>query len=74
MSARTSMLALAAIAAIAISALTPGSGSAFGRDSRASAPTHVVVTAHAPSVRYGYGWGYGRGWCYWHPYVCYRNY
>jgi hypothetical protein len=22
----------------------------------------------------GYGrWGYGPGWCYWHPYVCYRN-
>ena len=17
-------------------------------------------------------WGYGRGWCYWHPYACYR--
>jgi hypothetical protein len=22
--------------------------------------------------RWGYGWGYGRGWCYWHPYACYR--
>ena len=21
----------------------------------------------------GYGrWGYGPGWCYWHPYACYR--
>jgi hypothetical protein len=20
----------------------------------------------------GNGWGYGRGWCYWHPYACYR--
>lgn len=22
--------------------------------------------------RLGWGWGYGRGWCYWHPYACYR--
>ena len=21
----------------------------------------------------GYGYGYGRGWCYWHPYACYRT-
>ena len=28
---------------------------------------------HARPAFFGrYGWGYGRGWCYWHPYACYR--
>ena len=70
MSTRTSMLALAATAALAMSTLTPGSALAFDRGNRAVAPAHVIVTAHASSYRYG--WGYGRGWCYWHPYACYR--
>ncbi len=36
--------------------------------SRATAPVHTT----SPK-RGRYGWGYGRGWCYWHPYACYRN-
>lgn len=70
MSTRISMLALVALAALAMSALTPGNALAFDHGSRAAAPTPVVTTIHAPSYRYG--WGYGRGWCYWHPYRCYR--
>ena len=28
-------------------------------------PQAASQTGHA-------AWGYGRGWCYWHPYACYR--
>ena len=35
-------------------------------------PTGVTTTAKGPSAP-NYGYGYGRGWCYWHPYVCYRR-
>jgi hypothetical protein len=70
MSTRTSMLALAAMAAVTMSTLVPGNASAFGHGSRATAPTHVITSTPAPSYRSG--WGYGRGWCYWHPYSCYR--
>jgi hypothetical protein len=64
---RTSVLALAAIAALTASALVPTGASAFGL--RATAPTRVVITSHPGRTL---GWGYGRGWCYWHPYMCYR--
>jgi hypothetical protein len=52
-----------------VSTLAPGSAAAFGGVVRTAAPVHVVAPAPTPSYR----WGYGRGWCYWHPYVCYRN-
>lgn len=67
MSSRTSTLALAAIVAVAISALVPAGASAFG--ARIAAPARVVVGSHPGQAL---GWGYGRGWCYWHPYACYR--
>lgn len=35
-------------------------------------PTQPVTTKPAPDFG-RYGWGYGRGWCYWHPYSCYRR-
>jgi hypothetical protein len=63
---RTSRLAIVAIATAATSALMPASASAFGF--RPAAPARVVVTSH---LGHAPGWGYGRGWCYWHPYVCY---
>lgn len=57
--------------------------SAHARFASAGASPHAQmgnVTSHeAAPVRaparpvYSYGWGYGRGWCYWHPYACYRN-
>jgi hypothetical protein len=62
------MLALAAIATLALSALVPASASAFGL--RSAAPAWIVVTPHPEQAP---GWGYGRGWCYWHPYACYRR-
>ena len=34
------------------------------------AGTVTILPGHASP---NYGYGYGRGWCYWHPYVCYRN-
>jgi hypothetical protein len=71
MSARKSLLALVATAAVAASTLIPGNASAFSRGSRIAAPVRVTTSTPAPSVRGGYGWGYGRGWCYWHPYACY---
>jgi hypothetical protein len=75
MSIRASIVALAAIATLATSTLSPGNAMAFAQGSRAAAPTRVTTSTPAPSVQWsrGYGWGYGRGWCYWHPYVCYRN-
>jgi hypothetical protein len=75
MSKRVSMLALAAIAALATSALLPANALAFGHGNRAAAPAPVVSSHPTPSPKanwgYGGGWGYGRGWCYWHPYACY---
>jgi hypothetical protein len=65
MSTRASMLVLAAMAAVAMSALLPASASAFGFR---GAPARIVVSHPGQAL----GWGYGRGWCYWHPYRCYR--
>ncbi len=67
MSARKSMLALAAIAALATSTLVPADALASGHGNRAAAPAPVVSSHPTQSL----GWGYGRGWCYWHPYACY---
>jgi hypothetical protein len=78
MSARRSTLALAAIAALAVSTLMPVDASAAGHANRAAAAPAKVVSSHpAHSLGWGYGRGrgYGRGWCYWHPYACqYRAY
>jgi hypothetical protein len=59
--------------------LGAGDGSAasavHGAPSSVSAPPVKTPGPNpgTPNVRgYGYGWGYGRGWCYWHPYACYR--
>jgi len=70
MSTRSFTLAVTAIAAFAASAMMPGTASAFGQGYRIGAPARVVPSTRVPSYR---GWGYGRGWCYWHPYVCYRS-
>ena len=35
-----------------------------------TAGTVTIQPGHA-SPNYGHGYGYGRGWCYWHPYLCY---
>jgi len=40
----------------------PGTGATIG--------TPITQPGHSSP---NWGWGYGRGWCYWHPYVCYRN-
>jgi len=75
MSTRKAMLTHIAAAVAAVSTLLPGDASAFGRGHATAAPVRVITSMSAPSVRYGYrsGWGYGAGWCYWHPYVCYRR-
>jgi hypothetical protein len=65
MLSRTSMLALAAVAALAASSLMPADAAAAGHRNRLAAPMKIV------SPKQSLGWGYGRGWCYWHPYACY---
>ncbi len=56
-------LTLALIAAAALGTIAIASPSAFAASLQGS---------HSASAR-TFGWGYGRGWCYWHPYACYRN-
>ena len=36
-------------------------------------PGTGMVTIQQGHASPNYGYGYGRGWCYWHPYVCYRS-
>ena len=40
----------------------------MGNGGATTAP--VRTSSHPESGRSYYG--YGRGWCYWHPYACYR--
>jgi hypothetical protein len=66
-SRKTSRLAagLAATTLLLAAALPAGAAHAI-RGS--SAGTMTIASGHASP-----NWGYGRGWCYWHPYVCYRS-
>jgi hypothetical protein len=50
----------------AASAVHNGPSSVSGPPVKTPGPNPV-----APNIR-GWGYGYGRGWCYWHPYACYR--
>jgi hypothetical protein len=57
--------ALAAAALLLAAALPAGAAAAF----RSPAAGRVTIQSGHATL----GWGYGRGWCYWHPYVCYRG-
>jgi hypothetical protein len=54
-------LALIAVTVVGTIATAPPSASAANLHAR------YIVSGSG-----GLGWGYGRGWCYWHPYSCYR--
>ncbi len=60
------MLCVLAIAAATI----PGAAIDASAAAKPARTAHPITTGQnvgaAPT-----GWGYGRGWCYWHPYVCY---
>jgi len=76
MSTRKLTLAVAAIAALATSTLVPAGAAASGHGNLGAVPVKVVSSHPTQSFGRGYGrygWGYGPGWCYWHPYVCYRR-
>jgi hypothetical protein len=59
-----------AAAAISLTAALPASAAPMMRGPAAGSVT--IQSGHA-SPNWGGGYGYGRGWCYWHPYVCYRR-
>jgi len=62
--------AMLAAAAFLLAAALP----ALAAPAIRSAGTATIQLGHAsPNYGRGYGYGYGRGWCYWHPYVCYRS-
>ncbi|MGA3139415.1 MAG: hypothetical protein ABSD09_11095 [Xanthobacteraceae bacterium] len=72
---------LAIVVGVTLLALTARDGNAasvgHGGPSSVSGPPVKTMGPNpsnpgTPSYR-GYGWGYGRGWCYWHPYACYRR-
>ena len=73
---RKAIHAFAAVfAGVAIILATQSGASA--RSAGAIASTHQQVGSQAgptatPAGYRGRGFGYGRGWCYWHPYACYR--
>jgi hypothetical protein len=61
--------ALAAAALLLAAALPAGAAHAIRSPGTG---TVTIQSVHASSNWRG-GYGYGRGWCYWHPYVCYRS-
>jgi hypothetical protein len=74
-----SSIAMVAALVLASLAFIPGTASARG-GGHGSIGTgqighggHQVHQTFFGGHSYSYGWGYGRGWCYWHPYACYRN-
>ena len=71
MSPSTIRFDIAAVAAAILLTLATGADAASrGPAGHGGAPTTITRNPSAPALRYG--WGYGRGWCYWHPYACYR--
>jgi hypothetical protein len=50
-------------------------GGALARSAGAISSSHPQM-GHPSNSATASNWrgsGYGRGWCYWHPYVCYRQ-
>jgi hypothetical protein len=81
-----SSIAIAAALVLASLAFTTGTaaarGGGFGGGFGGGHGGQIVVghsghgANHAQPAFWGrgyrYGYGYGPGWCYWHPYSCYR--
>ena len=71
--------AIAAALVLTSLVLSPGiaaaRGGAHGQVARQSGSGRTAQgTGHVHPAWWGRGYGrYGRGWCYWHPYACYRN-
>ena len=77
-------LALVATTALGAAAMTPTTASAWGHGGYHGGfhgGFHGFHGYRGWGHRYwgfrgygfrSYGYGYGRGWCYWHPYACYR--
>ncbi len=55
----------------AISSSQPHTGTSSGTSSGTHSGNQAGPVATQASWRGG-RFGYGRGWCYWHPYACYR--
>jgi hypothetical protein len=68
---KTTRIAAALTAAALLFAATFPAGAAHAIRGPATG-TVTIQSGHA-SPNWGGGYGYGRGWCYWHPYVCYRG-
>ena len=66
---RTTIRTLAATLAAAALLLTAAPAADAAHAIRS--PTAGTVTIQPGHASPNYGYGYGRGWCYWHPYVCY---
>ena len=62
-------------AGVAIILATQSGASARSTGAISSTHPHMGSQAGPAATSaswHGRGWGYGRGWCYWHPYACYR--
>lgn len=66
-------------AGVAIMLAAEGGASARSAGAFSSSPPHMGTSSgsQAGPVATQANWhggrfGYGRGWCYWHPYACYR--
>ncbi len=67
-------------AGVAIMLAAEGGASARSAGGIASSPPHMGTSSgtHSGSqpgpitTQASWRGGYGRGWCYWHPYACYR--
>ncbi len=68
-----SSIAIVAALVLTSLALIPGTASARGGGHGSIGTGQLGHGGNQVHPAYRYGWGYGRGWCYWHPYSCYRN-
>ncbi len=59
--------------AAALATATLLAAAASAADAAVRAPTHgAAPVSSTTTANPQWGRGYGRGWCYWHPYACYR--
>jgi hypothetical protein len=68
----TRFTAALAAAALLFAAAIPADAAAAIRGVGGTMTVHAGHASPSYGGGYGHGYGYGRGWCYWHPYVCYR--
>lgn len=69
---KTNRTLVATLAAAALLLAAASAANAAHVSRGPSAGVSMAQPGHT-SPNFGYGHGYGRGWCYWHPYACYRH-